>query len=183
MNLVQAEVSHSELATVEKFLPIEARRKLDKFTGTVVNMTHVFQKAPTQKHQAGVFSSDVVPMLALGRMHADSVTLDITAGDYIFHPQVNPIVVPSGKGPQHRTVAMYRTKMPPVPAALMSQYRHEKNAAVLFEVSAWERVGRMPLPALEDPAIVEHLAGTLWLVRAHWDLTPLEKKVLAQIQL
>jgi hypothetical protein len=44
---------------------------------------------------------------------------------------------------------------------------------VLFEVEEWK-----PVPPV-DPALLKHIGGDLWAVLATWDLTPLERAVLA----
>ncbi len=43
----------------------------------------------------------------------------------------------------------------------------------LFEVEAWR-----PVPPV-DPALLQHIAGDLYAVLATWDLTPLERAVIA----
>ena len=45
---------------------------------------------------------------------------------------------------------------------------------VLWEVEKWD-----PTPPI-DPALLRHIRGDLWAVLAMWDLTPLERAVLAQ---
>ena len=44
---------------------------------------------------------------------------------------------------------------------------------ILWEVEQWD-----PTPPV-DPALVRHIRGDLWAVIAMWDLTELERAVLA----
>jgi hypothetical protein len=45
---------------------------------------------------------------------------------------------------------------------------------VLWEVERWELVPPT------DPALIRHIRGDLWAVLATWDLTEIERHVLAQ---
>jgi hypothetical protein len=62
--------------------------------------------------------------------------------------------------PQHR----------PSNAPLMTAYH------VLWEVDKWQKAPRPP----GDPALIRHLRGDLWLLLATWDLSDLERAVLAE---
>lgn len=50
-----------------------------------------------------------------------------------------------------------------------------KKCHVLWEVTAWadNRISAVS----SDPYLVQHLAGSLWVVLAEWDLTPLEQAI------
>jgi hypothetical protein len=50
-----------------------------------------------------------------------------------------------------------------------------KKCHVLWEVPEWadNRISAAP----SDPYLVQHLAGTLWVVLAEWELTPLEQAI------
>ncbi|MGH9818397.1 MAG: hypothetical protein ACRD6I_20225 [Candidatus Acidiferrales bacterium] len=50
-----------------------------------------------------------------------------------------------------------------------------KKCHVLWEVPAWADNRITAAPA--DPYLVQHLAGTLWVVLAEWELTPLEMAI------
>jgi len=67
-----------------------------------------------------------------------------------------------------------RALVPTVPAPLRPAH-HLRNYVTLFEVPRWERAPRPP----GDPYLLKHLHGHLYAVVAQWDLTPLEKAVLA----
>jgi hypothetical protein len=66
-----------------------------------------------------------------------------------------------------------RAIVPNVPPALRPAHSLD-GYHVLFEAE-W---AVDPLPPV-DPALLKHLAGDLWVVVATWDLTPLERAVLA----
>lgn len=64
-----------------------------------------------------------------------------------------------------------RSMVPIIPPALRPTTSLE-NYHVLYE-AVWEPV------APRDPALLRHLGGDLWACLATWDLTPLERAVLA----
>lgn len=66
-----------------------------------------------------------------------------------------------------------RAIVPIVPPQLRPAYALS-NYHVLFEAE-WA----LDPPPPEDPALLKHLGGDLWVVVATWDLTPLEQAVLA----
>lgn len=51
-----------------------------------------------------------------------------------------------------------------------------RRFAILWEVEEWAKAPRPP----GDPALLRPVAGDLWAVEAVWDLTPLERAVLAR---
>jgi len=67
----------------------------------------------------------------------------------------------------------HRTVVPIVPP----QYRPEKKGLhlyhVLWEVDTWETVPH-------DPMLLKHLGSSIYAVLAVWDLTPMERAVLAE---
>lgn len=67
----------------------------------------------------------------------------------------------------------YRAMVPPIPPALRPPYRLG-NYAILWEAT-WEKVPRPP----GDPALLRHIGGDVYAVLAIWDLTDLERAVLA----
>src|SRR5690606_10314015 len=76
----------------------------------------------------------------------------------------------------------YATLSPPLPTEAQEHLNGSGRRVVLFEVDKWEQMRAPPRPALEDPAVLKHLAGPLWGVLYTWDLTPLEKDVLRRVQ-
>lgn len=66
-----------------------------------------------------------------------------------------------------------RTVVPLVPP----QHRPARNRLHLFHI-LWEVEQWDPTPPV-DPALLRHLRGDLWTVHATWDLTELERAVLA----
>jgi len=67
----------------------------------------------------------------------------------------------------------YRAMVPPIPPTLRPPYGLG-NYAILWEAT-WEKVPRPP----GDPALLRHISGDLYAVLAIWDLTELERAVLA----
>lgn len=67
-----------------------------------------------------------------------------------------------------------RAMVPHVPPALRPAHSLD-GYVTLFEVDRWERD---PVPPV-DPALLKHIGGDLYAVLAVWDLTDLERSVLA----
>lgn len=67
-----------------------------------------------------------------------------------------------------------QTMVPSVPPRFRPKRGRLANCHVLWEVERWD-----PTPPV-DPALLRHIRGDLWSVLAVWDLTPLERAVLAQ---
>lgn len=67
-----------------------------------------------------------------------------------------------------------RTTVPLVPPKYRPRRGRLSSCHLLWEVEAWD-----PTPPV-DPALIRHLRGDLWTVLAVWDLTDLERAVLAQ---
>lgn len=76
----------------------------------------------------------------------------------------------AGRWPQEM-VAM----APTIPPALRPKH-HLRNYHLLWEAE-WKKPSR-PAPPV-DPALLQHVGGDLYAVLAVWDLTPLERAVLA----
>jgi len=104
-------------------------------------------------------------------------------GRVCFHHEGNPksnetryfIQLPEGTLPQEEGTTSCRWEaramVPPVPPALRPADQIG-NYHVLFEAE-WQRV------APKDPALLKHLGGDLYVVLAIWNLTDLERTVLA----
>ena len=66
------------------------------------------------------------------------------------------------------------TVVPSIPPKHRPNQRRLRNCHILWEVERWD-----PTPPV-DPALIRHIRGDLWAVMAVWDLTELERAVLAQ---
>jgi hypothetical protein len=64
--------------------------------------------------------------------------------------------------------------VPPVPPGCRPRRGKLSRCHILWEVPAWD----MTVP--HDPYLIRHVVGDLWLVLSSWDLTELERAVLAQ---
>jgi hypothetical protein len=64
--------------------------------------------------------------------------------------------------------------IPLVPPNHRPKARRLRHCHILWEVEAWNNI-----PA-KDPALIRHIRGDLWSVLAIWDLTELERAILAQ---
>jgi hypothetical protein len=137
---------------------------------------------------AGFFETTSLPRIAIAR--ADSEQCFVSwSGDDIIYSDSNRWSVNQGalvgahsvRVPMRDvfipTVRNWRRGQAPVPLIPPRQrprrYRLHR-CHVLWEVDAWTQV-----PA-KDPALLRHIRGDLWAVLAVWDLTELERAVLAQ---
>lgn len=73
------------------------------------------------------------------------------------------------------------TIVPSIPATLRPKAALH-NYRTLFEVEHWEPLHRQPR-APRDPALLRHIGGDLYAVLAVWDLTELERAVIAGTRL
>jgi hypothetical protein len=69
--------------------------------------------------------------------------------------------------------AYFRAMVPPIPPSLRPPFKLG-GYEILWEAT-WEKVPRPP----GDPALLRHIGGDLYAVLAIWDLTELERAVLA----
>lgn len=74
--------------------------------------------------------------------------------------------------PKQRTRG--QTMVPSVPPRHRPKRGRLHGCHVLWEVEQWD-----PTPPV-DPALIRHIRGDLWAMLAVWDLTALERAVLAQ---
>jgi hypothetical protein len=91
---------------------------------------------------------------------AHSVRVPVAAGDL--------------PGDFRRTWHRGRTLVPLIPPDCRPRPRRLRHCHILWEVEEWT----MAPP--RDPALLRHVRGDLWAVLAVWDLTELERLVLAQ---
>lgn len=66
-----------------------------------------------------------------------------------------------------------RTVVPSIPPGVRPRRHRLRGFHILWEVEQWD-----PTPPV-DPALIRHIRGDLWSVVATWDLTELERAVLA----
>lgn len=76
--------------------------------------------------------------------------------------------------PQRRWRVAGSAMVPLVPPAHRPPPRRLRHCHILWEVEEWK-----PVPP-RDPALLRHIRGDLWAVLSVWDLTELERLVLAQ---
>ena len=77
--------------------------------------------------------------------------------------------------PPGRRTHRARTIVPPVPPRFRPKRAGRlRRYHILWEVEKWD-----PTPP-RDPALLRHIRGDLWAVLATWDLTAVERQVLAQ---
>jgi hypothetical protein len=77
--------------------------------------------------------------------------------------------------PDGATTGRLRSHVPPIPPEHRPGLSRLRKFAVLWEVEEWETDPTPP----RDPALLRPLMGDLWSVEAIWDLTDLERAVLA----
>ena len=65
------------------------------------------------------------------------------------------------------------TIVPIIPPHLRPRPRRLRHCHILWEVESWTRIPP------KDPALIRHIRGDLWSVLAVWDLSELERAVLA----
>lgn len=81
--------------------------------------------------------------------------------------------VPIAEPPAGRRWTGGRTIVPLIPPRYRPRWPRLKSCHLLWEVESWT-----PVPP-HDPALIRHIRGDLWAVLAVWDLTELERAVLA----
>lgn len=81
--------------------------------------------------------------------------------------------VPRVLDTEHRWFHSGTTVVPLIPPQHRPRRNRIRGFHILWEVERWD-----PTPPV-DPALLRHIRGDLWSVVATWDLTPLERAVLA----
>lgn len=100
-----------------------------------------------------------------------ATTRPVTALVGAHHTSVHTSTMPAINGRYTRRAS---TVVPPVPPRCRPKRARLARHHVLWEVEAWD-----PTPP-RDPALLRHIRGDLWAVLATWDLTDVERAVLAQ---
>lgn len=86
------------------------------------------------------------------------------------------VQVPGDARPERRRAYWQagQAMVPLIPPRFRPKPRRLHRFHLLWEVESWTWI------APEDPALIKHIRGDLWAVLAEWDLTELERLVLAQ---
>ena len=139
----------------------------------------------------GFFETSHRPKLALARADANRVRCHQEQRDIIFDTsdrrwgtgnrgalvgedsvRVRDVMTTDQDGKRHFMQAG-QTVVPTIPPRHRPKGKRLGMFHILWEVEQWD-----PTPPV-DPALVRHIRGDLWAVIAMWDLTPLERAVLA----
>jgi len=139
----------------------------------------------------GFFDTTNRPKLALARADAHRVSCHQTGNDIIFdtsdarwgtvnrgalvgeHSTLVRDVLPLTTDGRRIHMQSGKTVVPTIPPKHRPKGKRLGLFHILWEVEKWD-----PTPPV-DPALVRHIRGDLWAVIAMWDLTPLERAVLA----
>jgi len=140
--------------------------------------------------EAGGWDAIGRPRLAIARADTKQVALTVSGPRCIFDSTPNNT---RRIGPRDTRVIRVQTPtrprlksdwdsrgfalVPLVPADVRPHV-DMKKCAILWEVEAWasERIRATPDV---DPYLLKHIGGDLWAVLAEWDLTPLERAIMA----
>ena len=134
----------------------------------------------------GGFDDDGLPRIAIARATWTDCTVRWTGDDIIYGEETWPdnrgalvgqatVRVPMRQVgvPPVRAYRRAHSPVPLVPPKHRPRPRRLRNLHVLWEVEHWDTVA-------SDPALLRHIRGDLWSVLAVWDLTELERAILAQ---
>lgn len=185
--------------------PAEAKRRLEEYQQLVYAERTVEDEAITAGYRAaarglpvismratitaGGFHDNGLPRLAVLNADAETCFVRWDGTDLVFADRdawgvnqgalVNKhsvrVPVAGDDVPERRQRWRGTTIVPIVPPRFRPRTRARlARRYVLWEVEKWA-----PVPP-EDPFLLRHIRGDLWSVHAQWDLTPLERAVLAQ---
>jgi hypothetical protein len=136
---------------------------------------------------AGGWFEDGLPRIAVVRADATQCWVDVCVwnqpGQVVFAATRDAdnrgalvgrhtVRVPAPSPAKRHTRA--RTVVPMIPPRFRPKPRRLQHCHILWEVESWT-----PEPP-KDPALLRHIRGDLWSVLAVWDLSELERAVLAQ---
>lgn len=151
----------------------------------------------SQVLSAGGWFDDGLPRLAIARADTQQVTVEVNpwwfyrGGDDQWtlqflddpgstlraaHVGRHGVTVPTVTPPAERNRRMRvrgSTVVPLIPPRFRPRRRRLHGVHVLWEVERWDSTPPV------DPALLRHIRGDLWAVLAMWDLTELERAVLA----
>lgn len=145
----------------------------------LLDLEEVFAECPRDEKQR--------PMLAIGRADRRQVALswdgpgryrfDARSNEWAAQPGPTNLVMMVGSGLVRDNAKPYGSGyalIPLVPADARPNV-DLKKCHVLWEVPEWAdgRISAAPV----DPYLLQHLAGSLWVVLAEWELTPLEQAI------
>jgi hypothetical protein len=126
----------------------------------------------------------VMPRLAICRADSRFVFSRgvTTTGAVVFNAggsqrKGDTVELPDGTFPAASTSwQAFRTMLPTIPPALRPPYKLG-GYHILWEVESWEKA-----TPPGDPALLKHLGGDLYVLLAVWDLSDLERAVLAGVR-
>lgn len=144
----------------------------------ILNLDDVFRQCP-------MFPGDIQPRLAVAKYEARAVFARLFSDYVVFYwregryggtprSTKHRVRLPLPYLRDRRTRNNYEDLRGVVPI-VPPRYRPARgfgNLYILWEVDSWETV-----PG--DPMLLKHLGGTMYGVLATWDLTPVERAVLA----
>jgi hypothetical protein len=104
---------------------------------------------------------------------ADQAGQSVNRGALVGRHSVR-VPVPADARPQNAGRRSGGTLVPVVPPRHRVRWPRMPAFHILWEVESWDMVPP------EDPALIRHIGGDLWEVRATWNLSDLERAVLAQ---
>lgn len=132
---------------------------------------------------AGGFFDDGLPRIAVVRATERECEVHWSGTDLIYSDGVSrnqgalvgayTVRVPMGERPSGGRRWRGRTIVPLIPPRHRPRPRRLKHCHILWEVESWDMIPP------RDPALLRHIRGDLWAVLAVWDLSELERAVLA----
>lgn len=196
-----------DLATLD-ISPTEAAERLEEYTAAIRHERNAEDEAIAAAYraaarglpiisltaavEAGGFFDDGLPRLAVVRADARQCMVERSyrahgvtyyEADYFTgrpvvsivgasHVRLDGVALPDLPPRGGRTRGT--TVVPPVPPRHRPRRYRLSRCHILWEVEQWD-----PTPP-HDPALLRHIRGDLWAVLATWDLTDVERHVLAQ---
>ncbi len=132
---------------------------------------------------AGGYFDDGLPRIAVIRATEKQCYVRWYGTDLVYSDGVSrnqgalvgkwTVRVPIAEPPAGRPWRTGQTIVPLIPPRYRPRWPRLKSCHLLWEVHSWTSVPP------EDPALIRHIRGDLWAVLATWDLSELERAVLA----